>query len=131
MKKLLFFLVITFGISACGGSNEVEIGNKTTMIVESVYDAGIVMKGEVIDAEFKLKNTGNYPLVIAEVQGSCSCTVAEKPTEPIQPGGEGVIRAKVNTDKSPVSIIAKSVRIVANTEPSVTEVIIRAKVKRK
>lgn len=130
MKKLLF-LVITFGISACGGSNEVEIGNKTTMIVESVYDAGIVMKGEVIDAEFKLKNTGNYPLVIAEVQGSCSCTVAEKPTEPIQPGEEGIIKAKVNTDKTSGSMIAKSVRIVANTEPSVTEVIIRAKVKRK
>ncbi|TNF48636.1 MAG: DUF1573 domain-containing protein [Bacteroidetes bacterium] len=130
MKKLLFLLIIS-GISACGGSNEVEIGNKTTMIVESVYDAGTVMKGEVIDAEFKVKNTGNYPLVIAEVQGSCSCTVAEKPTEPIQPGGEGVIKAKVNTDKTSGSMISKSVRIVANTEPSVTEVIIRAKVKRK
>jgi hypothetical protein len=130
MKRIAFLFLMPL-LFSCGGSNEVEIGNKTTMVVESVFDAGTVMKGEMIEAEFNVKNTGNYPLVIAEVQGSCSCTVAEKPETPIQPGEEGVIKARVNTDKTSGTMIAKSVRIVANTEPSVTEVIIRAKVKRK
>jgi hypothetical protein len=63
------------------------------------------------------------------VHGSCSCTVAEKPSDMIQPGEEGVIKAIVNTENFSGGVIAKSVTIVANTEPSVTEVVIKAKVK--
>jgi hypothetical protein len=47
----------------------------------------------------------------------------------IQPGEEGVIKAIVNTENFSGGVIAKSVTIVANTEPSVTEVVIKAKVK--
>ena len=40
-----------------------------------------------------------------------------------------VIKANVNTENFSGGVIAKSVTIVANTEPSVTEVVIKAKVK--
>ena len=117
-------------LSSCVGSGEVEVGNKTVITVEPVYDAGTVMKGEVINAKIKVKNSGSYPLVIADVSGSCSCTVAEKPEDPIQPGEEAEILAHVDTDKISGSIVNKSVNIVANTEPSVTTVIIRGKIKK-
>lgn len=128
----LFFLSIGLflGLTACTGSSEVEIGNKTTMTVDPVYDAGTVVKGEVITAKIKIKNDGSYPLVIASATGSCSCTVAEKPEDPIQPGEEKVILAHVDTDKISGSIINKSVNIVANTEPSITTVVIRGKIKK-
>lgn len=129
MKKILFFLPAFVLLTACGGSETVEVGNKTTMVVDPVFDGGEVVKGEIISATFVVKNTGKYPLVIAEVKGSCSCTVADKPEDPILPGEEGVIKADVNTDKTSTGVISKSVRIVANTEPSVTEVAIKAKVK--
>ncbi len=114
--------------SAEGGEN-VEVGNKTTIVVNPIYDAGDVVKGEIITAVFTVKNTGKYPLVVSEVKGSCTCTVAEKPEKPIAPGSEAVIKAEVDTEETSSGDISKSVRIVANTEPSVTEVVIKAKVK--
>lgn len=129
MKKLTFFLPIFMLFAACSGSDTVEIGNKTTMQVDPVYDGGEVVKGEIIAARFVVRNTGKYPLVIAEVKPSCSCTVGSKPEDPILPGEEGIIKADVDTDRTSTGVITKTLRIVANTEPSVTEVAIKAKVK--
>ena len=129
MRKILFISSAFFLFSACSGSDKVEIGNKTTMVVNPVYDGGTVVKGELITAKFVVENIGKYPLVIAEVKGSCTCTVAEKPNEPILPGKTGIIKAVVDTDRTSTGMISKSVRIVANTEPSVTEVAIKATVK--
>jgi hypothetical protein len=129
MRKILFISSVLFLFSACSGSDKVEIGNKTTMVVNPVYDGGTVVKGELITAKFVVENTGKYPLSISEVKGSCTCTVAEKPNEPILPGKTGIIKAVVDTDRTATGMISKSVRIVANTEPSVTEVAIKATVK--
>jgi hypothetical protein len=129
MRYLFALLSFAFLFHSCTGSSEVEIGNKTTMAVEPVYEAGKVVKGEVITAKIKITNTGSYPLVIASVSPSCSCTIAERPEEPIQPGEEQVIIARVDTDKISGKIVNKAVNIVANTEPSTTTVIIRAEIK--
>lgn len=118
-------------LASCGGNTDVTVGNKTTMEVNDVFDAGDVVKGEMVTAEFTIKNTGDYPLVIGEVKGSCSCTVAEYPEEPLAPGETGVISAHVDTDKVDAGFLNKSVRIVANTDPSIKEVLIKANVMRK
>lgn len=131
MKKLLFIAPAFLMLFACTETQTVEVGNKTTMVVDPVFDGGEVVKGEIISAKFVVRNTGNYPLVIADVKGSCSCTVADRPEDPIQPGEEAVIKADVDTERTSTGEITKSVRIVANTEPSVTEVAIKATVKPK
>jgi hypothetical protein len=126
INKFVQFFALIILIQSCSGSDQVEIGNKTTMEVNLVFDAGKVVKGEVIDAKFTIKNTGDFPLVIGDVKGSCSCTVAEKPEEPILPGEEGIVKAHVTTQSANAGVLAKMVNIVANTEPSRTEVVIRA-----
>ena len=131
MKKLLFIAPALMLMFACTETQTVEVGNKTTMVVDPVFDGGEVVKGEIISAKFVVRNTGSYPLVIADVKGSCSCTVADRPENPIQPGEEAVIKADVDTERTSTGEITKSVRIVANTEPSVTEVAIKATVKAK
>jgi len=129
MKKRLFLYIgLVTMIISCKGNTKVEVGNKTTMSVNLVYDAGKVIKGETIDAKFIIKNTGDFPLVIGEAKGSCSCTVAEKPEAPINPGEEGVLKAQVTTLSANAGIINKSINIVANTEPSLTTVIVKANV---
>ena len=120
MKKILLFLTLIFLIFSCENNNKVVVGQKTTMEVNLVYDAGNVIKGEVINAKFKVKNTGNYPLVFGEVRPSCSCTVPHKPEKPIQPGQTGVISAQVMTDKLNTKNVSKSVTIMTNTEPNTT-----------
>jgi hypothetical protein len=128
MRKLVFALASTLLLASCSGSDKVEVGNKTTMKVDMVYDAGDVVRGEVVEATFKLKNTGSYPLVIGEVKGSCSCTVADKPEDPIAPGEEGIIKATVTTQAASPGSLAKTVNIMANTEPSLTQVVVKANI---
>ncbi len=131
MKRISGILSISLLLFACGGNTDYEVGNKTTMEVNELYDAGDIVKGEKITAVFTIKNTGDYPLVIGEVKGSCSCTVAEYPEEPIAPGQEGKISAHVNTDEVEAGLLNKSVRIVANTNPSIKQVLIKANIIRK
>lgn len=126
--KLLFGTFLCIALLGCNSNQEAEVGQKTTIEIDLIHDAGEVVKGEMITAKFKIKNTGDYPLVIAEVKGSCSCTVAEYPEDPLQPGETSEVIAHVNTDKTGTGIINKSVRIVANTTPSITQVLVKAKV---
>jgi len=101
----------------------------TSMEVNEVFDAGTVVKGEVIKAKFNVKNTGKAPLVISEVRPSCSCTVAEKPEKPIEPGKSTVIVAKVETANVTSKSITKSVTLVTNTKGSTKVLLIKAKIK--
>ena len=129
MKKIgLIFAIVA--LAACSGKPEsVEVGKQTTLEVNEIYDAGTIVKGEVIKAVFTVKNTGDYPLVFGEVRPSCSCTVADKPTKPIQPGESTKIVAKVNTANASSKEITKSVTILTNTKPSTRVLIIKAKIK--
>ena len=131
MKKILI-AVIGLALVGCGSKSEkLEMGNKTTLSVNKEFNGGKVLLGEEVEASFHVKNTGNYPLIIAEVKGSCSCTVAEYPEDPIEPGETGEITATVRTDNAAPGALTKEVRIIANTEPSLTILQIKANVVRK
>lgn len=123
-------LCLSLSIIGCEGNNELEVGQKTTMTIDKIYDAGTRVKGEVIEAVFNIENTGDYPLVFGEIKGSCSCTVADKPEVPILPGEKGVITAKVDTEKfRSNSEISKYVTVLANTEPNRVTLKIKGKIK--
>ena len=64
-------LCLSLSIIGCEGNNELEVGQKTTMTIDKIYDAGTRVKGEVIEAVFNIENTGDYPLVFGEIKGSC------------------------------------------------------------
>jgi len=123
-------LFLSLSIIGCEGNNELEVGQKTTMTIDKIYDAGTRVKGEIIEAVFNIENTGDYPLVFGEIKGSCSCTVADKPEAPILPGEKGVITAKVDTEKfRSNSEISKYVTVLANTEPNRVTLKIKGKIK--
>jgi hypothetical protein len=82
---------------------------------EVEYDFGTVNEGEVVEHEFKFKNTGNAPLIVVNAKGSCGCTVPTWSKEPIAPGAEGSMLVKFNTNGKPNNQ-TKTVTIKANTE---------------
>jgi hypothetical protein len=131
MKMMRYMILcLSLSIIGCEGNNELEVGQKTTMTIDKIYDAGTRVKGEVIEAVFNIENTGDYPLVFGEIKGSCSCTVADKPEAPILPGEKGVITAKVDTEKfRSNSEISKYVTVLANTEPNRVTLKIKGKIK--
>ena len=123
----LFSLLL---LAACSGGNKLEVGQKTSMKIDKLFEAGTRVKGEVIEARFNIENTGDYPLVFGEIKGSCSCTVAEKPEAPILPGEKGVILARVDTESFRVnSEVSKYVTLIANTEPNRVTLRITAQIK--
>ena len=119
MSRILFILISVVVFNSCKTDQlEAEIGQKTSMKITKVFDAGERIKGEKIYAEFQVENTGRYPLVFGEIKGSCSCTVAEKPEAPILPGRKGVIKAIVDTEKFDSGYqLNKIVTVMANTVP--------------
>lgn len=128
MKKFLF-IGLTGLLFACSSNTTIDARNKTTMEIDPVFEAGTVIRGEKITATFEMKNTGDFPLVVAEVKGSCTCTVVAKPEEPIAPGDTYTIKAELDTEKTGVGAITKGVTIIANTVPSSTTVVVKGIVK--
>jgi len=130
MKRILSLATITFLLFSCGGNQQTEaqIGQYTTIEVEKVYNAGSVVKGEIVNAKIEIKNTGDYPLVIADIKPACNCTVSEYDREPIAPGETTIVKATLDTDATGKGLVNKPITISANTRPSTTTVTIQANV---
>ena len=84
--------------AAAAGSPRDSSQLTTVQWLDSARDFGKIQEGQRLEVAFRFRNTGNKPLVIEKVQPSCGCTVAEQPKEPIQPGGEGQIKASFNSE---------------------------------
>ncbi len=99
----------------------------TVEIIDSVHNFGEIAEGEIVEFNFRFKNTGNAPLVVTNVSASCGCTVPEKPEQPIRPGETGFIKAKFDSDKRPGETM-KTVTVTSNTSPAFPELILKGKV---
>ncbi|AEA45409.1 DUF1573 domain-containing protein [Fluviicola taffensis] len=129
MKRILFLGLALSLLSACGSDSPSEVvGYKTTMKIQPVYNAGKVARGEVIQANFVVENTGEYPLVLSDVTPSCSCTISDWSKDPIPPGEKGFVKANVNTEALSAGLVTKGVTILSNTTPARTKVVIQATV---
>lgn len=101
---------------------------KTSIKFENMeHDFGKVKQDTENKYVFSFTNTGSEPLVISNAVGSCGCTVPTYPKEPIEPGKVGQIEVVYSPGKQ-VGNQVKTVSITANTEPTVTQINIRAEV---
>lgn len=121
---------ISLGLLSCGEGekSEAQIGQYTTIEVQESYNAGTVAKGEIVEIDVEVKNTGDYPLVIATISAACACTVSEYDQDPIAPGKSTIIKASIDTDDTGKGVIRKPITISANTRPSSTVVMLQATV---
>lgn len=88
----------------------------TLQWIDSVnIDLGKLKQGKEVEITWRFKNTGKNNLIIEAVSASCGCTIPEKPENVIEPGKEGVIKAKFNG--SGFGPIVKQVHVSANTLP--------------
>ena len=110
MKKLLILCLLAFAFGAnAQGAMQFETDN---------HDFGNVPEGTMATYEFKFKNTGNQPVVIANVQASCGCTTPDWTKTPILPGKNGIIKAMYSSAGRP-GVFNKTVTVTSNaTDPS-------------
>jgi hypothetical protein len=93
-----------------------DTSNYTSLewVDSTTQDLGKIKEGSIVEISWKFKNTGNKPLIISDARGTCGCTIADKPKEPIAPGQEGVIKARFNSQgQGPEA--HKTVSVDANT----------------
>ena len=115
MKKgiLLFSAVALLSFSgsfAQESSKKVSKVKTSKVVTPKVQGPGINFVSDVMDygtielksdgaREFVFTNNGTQPLIIANAQGSCGCTVPTWPREPIAPGAKAVIGVKYDTNR--------------------------------
>ncbi len=116
-KKVLVFSILSIVLVGCGSSNSDRsvgtdvIDNPATLkgkstkgtpeitFDETEFNSGKITQGEVLNYVYKFENTGDAPLVISSVNGSCGCTVPRSyPKGKIMPGEGGEIEVEFNSD---------------------------------
>lgn len=108
--KLRFWLLALIGSTALWAQSAPQM-----VLEDPVHDFGVVVKGEVVDWAFTVRNAGTADLVITDVRPSCGCTVAQW-DKVVKPGESGKVSTKLETKdfKGPIS---KTVTIASN-DPS-------------
>ena len=105
MKKLLTLcLLLVLGTARAQG---------VMQFTTDSHDFSNVAEGTMATFEFKFKNTGNQPVVIANVQASCGCTTPDWTKTPVLPGKTGIIKAMYNSAGRP-GVFNKTVTVTSN-----------------
>ncbi|MFN8309614.1 MAG: DUF1573 domain-containing protein [Chitinophagales bacterium] len=107
MKKL-FVLALLCGVmlTACRKKGNPNAGlpasilkdTTTIQFEETEYNFDTIKQGEKVTHIFKVKNTGERDLIIANAVGSCGCTVPEYPKEPVAKGATAEIKVTFNSE---------------------------------
>jgi len=81
------------------GVAEVETSTKAIdfQIQPQHLDVGEVIEGEQAHARLFVRNTGPFPLHIAEVQSACGCTVSALGSREVAPGGFTTLDVTIDT----------------------------------
>lgn len=95
---------------------------------ETEFSTGKITQGEVRNFEFHFTNTGDAPLIISKVTGSCGCTVArDYPQGKIQPGESGSIKVEFNSDGKWGKQVV-TVNVTTNAIPALAQLLIRTEI---
>lgn len=89
-------------------------------VEQAEIDYGTIAQDSEPYRTFKIKNTGNAPLLITNARGSCGCTVPERSdwTPPIAPGETRDLRVRYDTHR--IGQFRKRVTLTTNAgEPTV------------
>lgn len=79
-------------------AEEISKMPKTEMVFDQDhFDFGKVKIGNKVRHAFRFRNVGENPLMIADAQASCGCTIPSFSKAPVLPNGTGEITVEFNT----------------------------------
>ena len=91
------------------------------------HDFGRIVDGVKVAYKFKFTNVGGSDLVISQVKPTCGCTATRFPHSPIKPGESAFIELTFDSSRRK-GFNHKSASVVANTQPNVVNLQIKAMV---
>ena len=118
MKRLFSLMVVAlFGMSA--------MAQAVIKFEKTSINLGTFKEDNVQTCEFVFVNTGNKPLVVQQAFGSCGCTVATPPKDPIAPGAKGVIKVSYNGKGKFKGFFKKAITVRSNASNSIVRVYVQ------
>lgn len=99
----------------------------SVQMIDSVYNFGKIAEGDKVEYNFRFRNMGKNPLIIASAVPGCGCTIADKPDAPVSPGQIGIIKVVFNS-KGKMGDITKEVTVTSNAYPSFPQLLIKGEV---
>jgi hypothetical protein len=81
---------------------------------KTTHQFGDIKQGVPVTATFKFTNKSKTPVVLADVHGSCGCTVPQWSKEPVQPGKSSIITATFNAASA--GPFTKTVTVTTNVD---------------
>ncbi|MBV6645136.1 MAG: DUF1573 domain-containing protein [Cyclobacteriaceae bacterium] len=136
MKNFSLFLLslsLSYIVFAQEAESQEAVGGPKITFMESVYDFGEIVQGDIVKHVFDFENTGTEPLILSNVRTTCGCTAPSWPREPIAPGEAATItisfnsRGKLGMQNKIITILSnasnaqESIRITTNVKPKTTE----------
>jgi len=97
-------------------SPPVALEKTNVEFTERIFDFGRAKEGEKIEHTFKFRNIGQSKLVVESVFAPCGCTAVVISEKTIASGGEGEIRASLNT-AGYRGFVSKNIYIDSNAPP--------------
>ena len=137
--KYILLAVVVVGLSNCGdGTDQGRIStdlinisatasssdiasNESGPILEMdniSFNFGTIAAGKRVNHLFKFVNSGDSPLLLANVHATCGCTVAKSwPKDPIMPGQGGEIVVEFDSSNR-TGHQDKAIHVVSNARPA-------------
>ena len=107
------------GASGSGNTNTVTTQvNHGEILPENAVktaDKTVTTPGDIVTYTITVKNTGNVPVVLSNVQASCGCTTPEWKKDPIMPGAKTTIKVGYSTQGRP-GAFNKTITVTSNAE---------------
>ena len=107
MKQIKIISIVAIACIALMSFTVLSTGNNQTVLnatsnlikvtwAKESHDFGDIPQGKPVSVEFAFTNTGDTPLLIADVATSCGCTASDYSKEPIAPGASSKIKVTYN-----------------------------------
>lgn len=124
-EKKLSTDLINNPVSADGSGQKEELPKFKFVKLE--HDFGKIIDGVKVAYKYKFTNVGGSDLIIDQVKTTCGCTISKYPTEPVKPGETKFIELTFDSSRRK-GFNQKSATVVANTQPNVVKLILKATV---
>src|ERR1700761_563166 len=112
MKKLMLICAVFLGVAL---SAKAQTDAKADFkFNEEKHDFGKIAQGKPVTTKFEFTNVGQEPLILANVQPTCGCTIADYTKAPVKTGEKGVITITYNA--AAVAPFSKTIVVTSNAK---------------
>jgi len=113
MKSILLFLICLLGFFSCSK----KVGPTTVKVEDSIRHYYPMVLGDNLELDYKVTNTGVFPLVITDIQPSCGCIIEDKKNEKIILPRKSLLLHFVFYSGKNIGYVHHTIRIFANVKP--------------